>query len=293
MAQQSLDATNRPLSLDQVADRINDVSTLPEVALRVVQVANDARSSASDLKRVLENDPALTARVLRTVNSSYYSLRYNVHSVQQAIALLGFNQIRNLAVTASVADVFTKDIGIRRYSRRELWRHLVSVAVASRMIASRCGLAGFEEAYLAGLLHDWGIILEDQYLHEEFVSLVAQLPEDVRFADAEQAVFGFDHAELGGRIAERWKFPPATLAAIRYHHSSDQCSDRDELPIVQAVELANYLCTSKGISAIRSAPVGKPSLQALESLGVTREDYRVLWEDIDAELRDARSLLTI
>src|SRR5262245_37069549 len=112
--------------VDKVARRIDGISTLPHVALRVMEVASDERTGAAELKAVLEGDPALSARVLRSVNSSAYALRTKVTNLQLAIAYLGLKQIRNLAVTASVSDIFKKDEQIGSYSRGGLWRHLVS-----------------------------------------------------------------------------------------------------------------------------------------------------------------------
>lgn len=283
-------------ALERFAMQVREVSTLPQVALQVVDVVNNPLSSANELKMVLETDPALTVRVLRYVNSAHYGLRYEVTNVQQAIAMLGFNQIRNLAVTASVADIFRTHEETHNYSRRRLWKHLVAVAVAARMIASRSGIANFEEAFLGGLLHDLGIILEDQYAHNDFVELLRSTRPSDYLRDIEQSHFGFDHAQLGARVAEMWRFPSGVIEAIRYHHGTIQPGggpSASHLPVAQAVEVANFLCVSKGIRSVDSLDVPKPERETLSALGIGRAEYRVLWEDLDLELAQCQNLIEI
>jgi len=120
-----------PPTLERLLRRIDEISTLPHVALRLMEVANDPNSSASDLKQVLENDPALSARVLRYVNSAAYGMRTKITNLQDAIAYLGLKQLRNLTMAASVAELFRKDEAIGPYRRSELWRHMVSVGICA------------------------------------------------------------------------------------------------------------------------------------------------------------------
>ena len=158
--------------LEEISRRIDQISTLPQVALRVMKVANDPNSGAANLKEVMEGDVALSARVLRCVNSSAYAVRVKVTNLQQAIAYLGMKQIRNLAMTASVSQLFKQDETIGTFRRAGLWRHFVSVGLAARLIAMRLKFANFEDMFLAGLLHDIGIVFEDQYAHRDFVATI-------------------------------------------------------------------------------------------------------------------------
>lgn len=289
----AVDGSSGNEALERFVVQVREVSTLPQVALHVVEVVNNPRSSANELKSVLEADPALTVRVLRYVNSAHLGVRYEVTNVQQAIAMLGFNQIRNLAVTASVADIFRTHEENENYSRHRLWKHLVSVAVAARMIASRCGIANFEEAFLGGLLHDLGIILEDQYLHPVFVEMLRSAQSIDYLQDIEQRTLGFNHAQLGARVAELWRFPQGVVDAIRYHHDSTAEKGAPPMPVAQAVEVGNFLCMSKGIRSVDNLTFPKPQLETLSALGIGRAEYRVLWEDLDLELAQSQNLIEI
>lgn len=281
---------DRP-SLDEVARRIDQISTLPHVALRVMEVASNPDAGPGDLKRAMECDAALCAKVLRCVNSAAYGLRTKVTNLQQAIAYLGMKQVRNLAMAAQIADLFKSDEAIGPYRRSALWRHLVSVGVCGRLIAMRIRLAAFEDVFLAGLLHDIGIILEDQHVHREFVRVLESLDGSRPWIQVEQEHLGFDHTTLGLRLAEQWRFPEGARAAIRYHHASELYRG-DARVILLCVEVANAICTLKGITSV-GIKAARLSRGVLEELSLTKEDLVVIAQDLDRELAENATLLDI
>ncbi|MCR4411379.1 MAG: HDOD domain-containing protein [Thermoguttaceae bacterium] len=271
--------------------RIDDISTLPQIALRVMQVARDESVSAAELKAVMENDPALSARVLRCVNSAAYALRTRVTNLQQAISYLGTKQIRNLAMTACVSDMFRKDERIGPYRRRELWRHLVSVGIGARLIAMRRRLADFEDAFLAGLLHDVGIVLEDQHFHEAFRRVVGGLDGTRTLGAIEREVLGFDHMMLGERLAAAWGFPEAVRGAARHHHAAMAYSG-ESADVIRCVEVANLLCTVKGVPSV-GVKLVKVCRATFTALSLSQQDLKVLDEDLNRELANNATLFSM
>lgn len=278
-------------ALESVARQIHDVASLPQVALRVMEVVQDPNAGATELKAAMECDPALSARVLRCVNSSAYATRTKITNLQFAIAYLGTQQIRNLAMTAAVASIFRSGTAVGRYSRAGLWKHLVATGICARLIAMRSRMADFEDAFLAGLLHDIGIVLADQHLDARFSELMQSLNPEQTLAQQERAVYGFDHTMLGEYVARQWRFPEAVLCAIRHHHMSTEarCTGGD---IVRCVEVANLLCSMKGIASVGSNLV-KFSRPALTALALTKDDILVLAQDLDQELASNQYLLTL
>ncbi len=280
-----------PPSVQRVAQRVHEVSSIPEVALRVIEVTNDPRAGAQELKSVMENDASLSARVLRLVNSSAYGIRNEVTNLQMAIAYLGFRQIRNLALTASISEVFRCEERLGTYSRRGLWRHLVSVGVASRMVAMRRGLENFEDVFLAGLLHDLGIVLEDQYDHARFAAMAAALGSGRPLEDAEREALEYTHTQLGAVVAEQWRFPPLVVAAIGYHHHpSPPCGEWGKE--VRCVQLANLLCTMKELSSVGANLLRAP-VEAVSALGLSKPDIEALLLDLDEELERNSALFVL
>jgi HD-like signal output (HDOD) protein len=272
-----------------VAQRVREVSSIPAVALRVIEITNDLRAGAQRLKAVMEGDASLSARVLRLVNSSAYGIRNEVTNLQMAIAYLGFRQIRNLALTASISDIFRDDARLGTYTRPGLWRHLVSVGIASRMIAMRRSLENFEDAFLAGLLHDIGIIFEDQYDHAGFRRMILNLDAESPLEQSEQTALGYSHTQLGSLVARQWRFPALAAAAIEYHHHVKLPSE-DWVRAVHCVQVANMLCALKNISSVGIHLVRAP-VEAVAALGFTRADLEALSIDLDEELERNSALL--
>ncbi len=263
----------------QLARRIQELSTLPQVALEVMRVADNPNATAADLKAVMELDAALSARVLRSVNSSAYALRTKVTNLQQAITYLGLKHIRNLAMTAGVSRLFKQENTIGPYRRLNLWRHLVAVGICGRLVALRLKLGNFEDIFLAGMLHD----LEDQYAHPQFSAAVQALEPGNTLSDVERSRLGFDHTLLGFHVAENWGFPELVRNAIRHHHRSID-ADAEHRTSVQCVELANLICSCKGMSSV-GVNLVKVSPEVIRELGIGRQDLTVLASDLDEEIR--------
>jgi putative nucleotidyltransferase with HDIG domain len=275
-------------ALDSFVRQVDEISTLPHIALRIVEVANNENSGAADLKAVLEGDPPLSARVLRCVNSAAYALRTRVTNLQMAIAYLGCKQIRNLAIAASVSDLFKKNESIGTYRRIDLWRHFIAVGVCARLVARRLRLANFEDAILAGLLHDLGIILEDQHAHRQFKAVMLSLDPNRTLIEIEREHLGFDHTLVGDRLAAKWNMPESVRAAMRHHHSSAAYRGA-ETTILHCVEVANMICTMRQISSI-GLNLLKPSTDAIRGLGLKKEDVVVLAQDLDREIKAHQDL---
>jgi len=269
-------------TLNAVVEHISEIARLPYIATAVMEVSNDPKSSAIDLKEVVENDAALSARILRYVNSSAFAIRERVSTLQQAISYLGFKQTRNLAITASVGGLFRKDEQIGLYRRSKLWRHLVSVGICARMIAVQRGVSNYEDAFLAGLLHDIGIVLEDRHVNGVFRMVVLSLDGSRTLAEAERRYLGFDHTTLGKRVAEVWGFSEAVTAAIGFHHTPAHYQGEHD-QIVLCVEVANWMCMFKGIPSVRGALVELSQL-TLDSLSLTKEGIEALAHDFTHEL---------
>ncbi len=278
--------------LDEIADRICNVSTIPHIAMQIIEMVHNPRSAPAALTTVLESAPSLAARVLRTLNSAVYGLRAPVETLLGAVSFVDLTEVGNVALTALIADIFKKDVVVGSYNRQGVWQHMICVGLGARLVAARAGVENFEEAYLGGLLHDMGILLIEEHLRETFAEILTSLSRTKPLWQAEQEYLGFDHTQLGTRVAEIWSLPASTRAAIRYHHGSEGCEDGHKI-IVQAVEIANVLCSSKGRSAIGTACMEKPSESALRALSISRDGLKVLWDDLDHELAKVQALIDI
>jgi HD-like signal output (HDOD) protein len=266
--------------------RISEVSTLPAVAMRIIQVANDSSTGAADLLDAVQYDAAIAARIMRTVNSSYYAMQNKVADLKLAITLLGFKEIRNLAMTAYVSQLFKKKQGYGTYTREGLWNHMIGVGIVARLIADVTRKAAPREAYLAGLLHDLGFILIDQYLNKPFHQLIDSLTEDRGQVEVEAEILGFDHAALGAYVGSQWRLPEHLVATIEYHHDPLAYAG-EQWAMVYTVALADFFCNAKGVSPLGIRNTATPPSEVFSALGLQKSQVNRIWSELDDALKAA------
>ena len=279
----------RQATLERLFARIGEVSSLPVTAQKIINLAGDENVQAEDLREAIQNDPVLVARILRRLNSSYYALSRKVADLRTAISLLGLREIRNLALTVFVSRYFEPGISHNHYKRENLWTHSVAVAAAARLVSRVCGRASVEEAYIAGLLHDIGLILLDQTLRRHFFKVVDAIDPATPTHIVENRILTFDHALLGGYVAARWSFPEQVADAITFHHQP-WCYTGQHKDIVYVVTVANYLCSRAGLTSLGTHNVAPPPDEVYRGLGLDQVTLAIIWEELDVTLDKAGAL---
>ena len=279
-------------ALEKLFSHIGELSSLPSVAGRILKVASDENTGATDLMEAVADDPSLALRIMRTVNSSYFGLRHPVADLKSAISLLGFRVVRNLALTIHVSRLFEESGGYRSFTREGLWRHMVAVASTARLVAKICRQADPEEAYLAGLLHDIGIILIDQFLRQHFIKILDSVDQGMTTVDSEREELSFDHTELGSFIAEKSNFAEPIIVAIRYHHTPDEYEGPHQA-MLDVVTVANYLASRQGIGSLGSKTFTVPSDQVYSRLGMKKDQLEEIWSQLEPTLDSAATLASL
>lgn len=253
---------------------------MPSLAVRVLQVANDPASDISDLLEVIEQDPALATRLVKTVNSSYYGLPREVGDLRTAVTMLGMEQVRNLALTVVIGNKFSIRTPLGEIDPAQAWDHSLCVATAARLIATKTEAADPEEAYLAGLVHDLGLLVIDQNIAKQMPRVLVRFKTGDDWSAAEREVLSFDHAQLGAYIAWRSGFPSSTLAAIDLHHESDRATG-ESLGMVCIISVANYLVTRMGRGSIAGRRLPAPSETVFKTLDLSRQKLRAVWNLVE------------
>lgn len=223
------------------ADLLDALPPLPQVALRVIHVAQDPRSSAADLAVAVSSDPALAARILRAANSPLFRANREITSVQEALVRLGFVQARNIAVSSAITGAYAPDARNALFRIEDFWRHSLAVALKASEMAGRRPGSDVPTAFTAGLLHDIGrlaLFYADAAAMDQAVAQA--LAEDVPLDALEVQVFGVGHDTVGGRLAARWGLPPATVQAIAEHHRPGAAG------VASLVAEADAWCTGQG-----------------------------------------------
>jgi len=215
----------REQKVREALSEISHIATLPEITMQIINLVEDTSSTAQDLQEVISNDPALSSRILKVVNSSFYGLPGQVGSINRAIVMLGLNAVKNIAIAASLAKLFRGGDLTPQFSAKLLWSHSNAVAMGSKMLASELKLGLGDEAYLSGLMHDIGLMLEMQYDRNMLIDVVSRTGPDGEGAPAndmlevELGAFGATHQDFGLGLCQQWKFPETFGAVCGYHHN--------------------------------------------------------------------------
>ena len=280
--------------LKKIVGRLDDISTLPQIFNKIIAVTSDPLSGATDLHNILQFDPAITMKILKLANSAFYGLQEKVHNTKRAIVVLGFQTVKNIAVTASVCEIFKSKNKGSLFSREELWKHSVAVAVCAKSIAQRVNLDREEDIFTAGILHDIGIIMEDQYLNTDFIKILSNpSSEGPGFIEREKAVFGFDHAEIGEKVALRWKIPKEIVSAIAFHHKPKFATESQRKMVV-IVYLADVICCARKIGFSLSESVNSADVNfAMKTLCFKKEDIAVILEELPEEIEKVKDFFTL
>ena len=272
---------------------ISDISTLPEVTVKIIEIVEDPASTARDLHMVIKTDPALSAKVLKVVNSAFYGLPGQIASVDRAIILLGMSAVKNIAVAASIARLFKSGKMSEQFSAKDLWRHSVAVAVAARMIAKASGQpAGHDEVFLAGLIHDIGILIERQAFPEQLSDIIARgVAGEGRFCDLETEVIGADHQAFGDALTTKWKFPRHLRAAVGYHHYPEKLSVELQ-KLGSILLLADIVCCQRKLGFDLTSQGVEPTEELFEAAGISPEQFAEIAEQLEDEVSEAEATLT-
>lgn len=270
----------REKRVDLILQQLEDLPTLPAVALRVLEITGSTDSSAKDVVKLIESDPSLTTRILQLVHRADVGVRGEVNSISRAVVLLGFESIRSAVLAVSVFQAFSKNDVSKpgEFSREEFWKHCVAVACCCELIAAAVGKKQGEtepldpsEAFVCGLLHDLGKVAMDAMLPKSFARVVEAadlLRGDI--ADIERTVVGLDHMVVGKRLAEKWQLPATIRDCIWLH-----CQMPEALPatvrnarMVNLVTLADQIVREQhlGYSGNFSFPIPRQAL--LNSIGL-------------------------
>jgi HD-like signal output (HDOD) protein len=246
-------------------DGVAGLATLPEVTAAIIKTVEDPRSDAAKLHKIVANDPALVSRVLKLVNSAFYGLPGRVASIDRAIVMLGLNAVKNLAVAASLGQMFRGTQLCEGFTAKDLWAHCVGVACASRDLAKQARLPIVDEAFLGGMIHDIGLLVSLQVWPEQLRAACEEARRTGRpFCEVEREIVGVDHQILGKALCEKWSFPQACRLVAQSHHST---STRD--PIVAVVATADALVVSMGIGFTLTRPAGETTFPLAAAAGVT------------------------
>jgi len=237
--------------LDRMLAEIEELPSIPETLIEIMQVIDNPESGANDLAGIVRLDAPLSAKILRLANSPFYGSSSDVTDITRCIAVLGYRTMRNVAITLTVATSLVSAVARAggRLDYRELWRHSVITGAIAKHLAILVGDPEPEEIFAAGLLHDLGKFVLELHAPEAYDKIVHERRRSRRYLSAmERETFGYDHAEVGAAFAASWRFPEILVRCIGDHHQQRRPAAQGTLRGERAaaiVSLADYLANAQ------------------------------------------------
>lgn len=268
--------------------KFDKLKTLPHVVTKLSKLINDEDSTMKDFEDVIKMDPTLVARLLQLVNSPYYGLAQKVDSIGRAVAFIGMKNLYNLAITDALKNIFSSnETGGEVYSRKQLWLHCAAVSICSKVVAERIFGINGDDAYLCGILHDFGIIVEEQVASEAFLSACEAYEISESLDYFERQHLDTDHCEVGYLLTTEWGMPVSISEAIRDHHKELDTVEPQSLTGI--IQISEYLTSQLGYHVINGA-VATLSPCLGQHIRENMEEYKVLVEDLPEEMEKAQDL---
>jgi len=232
--------------LKKITQSIIALPTLPAVITQLIGIIDNPTTSARNVAQLISTDQALTAKILKLANSAFYGFPREIATVNHAVVVLGFETVKNLALSVSVLERFSSHGENSGFDRQKFWEHSIGCGVAAKLLAAKFRYRVSGEVFAAGILHDIGKLVLSQYFPTDFGEIldVAQ-SQGIYIGKAEELVLGVTHADVGGWLAERWNLPDQLEESISNHHTPGRLGPRSEL--TSLIHLADFLCRRENI----------------------------------------------
>jgi HD-like signal output (HDOD) protein len=277
------------VDLQSVAIKLSRSENLPvlsQVAQAVIKLADDPNASPKALERLMERDASISAKILKVANSSYYGSN-QVASVGRAISVLGLNTVKSLVTSIAYQQVLTGKPLAPSFDKVALWRHSLATATAARILGKLKLPLKAEELYSAGMMHDVGLMVMERFAPEELEQcLKTAIEERAPLHEVERRILGFDHAEVGGLLADCWSLTPTVRNAILYHHNP--IMDETSHETTALVSAANTLAHQCGFSILPEIRLGEFDPVAQSILDLPEDQLEVIRNVLQLEISRAQ-----
>ncbi len=264
-------------------ERIDTLPTIPGILRKLLTVIENPRISLNDVGSFISNDPVLTSRVLKVVNSPVYGFPGRISSVSQALILLGLNVVKGMLLGVSVFEAMQKTmVG--------LWEHSLGCAVTARIIAKKKDLKDPEEVSVAALLHDIGKVVLGLKFPNEYKKIMSDAEaKDIFIFEAEKNYFGINHADAGAWIAQKWNFPRGLVEVIEYHHKPHLSKNVTMQTAI--VHLSDILIRAKGFGFAGDDSVPTINNAAWQMLNLSEADVKDILDEMEDSLAQAEDFI--
>ncbi len=254
---------------------ITELLSLPDIVIKINKLVNSSNSSATDIAEVITSDISLSTKILKLVNSPFYGFSKQITNINYAIVILGFNAIRNLALTTFILDI-RKD-QMSGFDSQGYWSFSVNTGAVAEILAHDEDINIRADAFISGLLHDFGILILNQYFTDEFIVVKNYAQENhCTLLEAESTLLDFDHIQLATMLLEEWNIPDRITNVCRYYSCPEDSAER--LPAL--IHLADFFCKVLGLGIPYEQAIPEISHYALDKLEIDLTNIYAILKDI-------------
>ena len=277
-------------AIKEMLKEIKSLKPMPRVASQIMKIVEDPNSSIADVADLVVYDPSLTANLLKLCNSAFFGLQRKVDSVQDAISMMGLDQVVDLVLLKGGADNLKKGQDGYGLNEGELWRHAVSSALIAKELAVKKKSEQKHLIFTAALLKDIGKVILDRYVGGSLKKINNLVHNgDCSFGEAEKKVIGINHAELGGIVAKMWGFSPKMKFMITNHHMSAKSARQD--PDISIVYLADTVCMMMGIGGGADGLAYRFHRDVLERMSINQVDLQEIIAGFGEKMQKVEDLI--
>lgn len=281
---------------EQILTRIaeaTDIPPFPEIVIKLKSLLEDEETPSEAIVNLVKYDPAISGGILRLANTLAFNISGRESTVEGAVVRIGYSNIKNLVMTLALMKSFSKS---KRIDLHKFWNHSVSVAFAAQIVSKYAKKVNedTDELYTAGLLHELGILIIDNYLgdlYDEVLPLVGE--KEIMLFEAENRVLGINHAEVGAYLFRKWNMPDSIIDTVLYQYSPDGHHGKTE-HMLHIAKVANFICGNQGIDNGIDMNYSMALVEgAWERIGLNIESTPRILKEVTEELKKAREILEV
>ncbi len=279
-------------TVDKILKSIQNIPAFPVTAQRVASIMSNPDYSVTQVVNVIRYDPSITANILKICNSAYFGVRH-ISTLHDAVIFLGQENVLRAIQVSGISRFFRRNVDGYGQNAQELWKHSVGVALMTQILSRKITGRDDSKLFTAGLLHDIGKFILSEFVQDssrKIMDLV--LNHGYAFLRAEEEVIGMNHAEVGGKIAQHWNFPPDIRDTIMYHHRPD-LMDEGKSIFCWVVYLADQVCLIMGIGGGNDGLAYWGLKEVIEILKIRQKDLEAGMVELLRDLENAQELISI
>jgi len=262
----------------KILRQMKDLPPMPQIVIKARECMGDPNAGINDLVKLFEKDQSIVVKVLQLGNSAYYGMSGKIATVKHAAVVLGLKTLGEIITMAGVSNLMGRELKGYGFDSGDLWRHSLAVGFGAQFLADRIKPSLSNDAFVAGLIHDAGKMVLDEYVLERRDEIATFMAAgDHTYLDAEKNLLGLDHAEIAGNICKKWILPDSITQGIRWHHHPARDTGNE---MALFLHVADYFAKMSGMGTSINDFSYQMEADAFESLGFQEDELDYLLVDV-------------